>query len=66
MMTLPSPVGLMKESCFSAVMPVMGWNQWVKCVTPFSMAQSFMALATTLATAMSRVLPSWMVLRSAL
>ena len=25
--TLPSPVGLMKESCFSAVMPVMGWNQ---------------------------------------
>ena len=30
MITLPSPVGEMKESCFTAVMPVMGWNQWVK------------------------------------
>ncbi len=30
-------------------MPVMGWNQWVKWVAPFSIAQSFMALATTLA-----------------
>ena len=29
MMTLPSAVGEMKLSCFSAVMPVMGWNQWV-------------------------------------
>ncbi len=28
-MILPSEVGLMKESCFSAVMPVIGWNQWV-------------------------------------
>ena len=66
MITPPSGVGLMKESCFSAVMPVMGWNQWVKCVTPFSVAQSFMALATTLATAISNGLPSWMVLRKAL
>ena len=29
MMTLPSPTGVMKLSCFSAVTPVMGWNQWV-------------------------------------
>ena len=29
MMTLPSFCGLMKESCFSAVVPVSGWNQWV-------------------------------------
>jgi hypothetical protein len=27
--TLPSAVGAMKESCFSAVSPVGGWNQWV-------------------------------------
>ena len=29
MMTPPSAVGEMKLSCFSAVMPVSGWNQWV-------------------------------------
>ena len=29
MTALPSPVGFRKESCFSAVMPVSGWNQWV-------------------------------------
>ena len=23
------PWGVMKPSCFSAVKPVMGWNQWV-------------------------------------
>ena len=28
-MILPSPVGEMKLSCFSAVEPVRGWNQWV-------------------------------------
>ena len=39
--------GVMNASCFSAVMPVIGWNQWVKWVAPFSMAQFFMALATT-------------------
>ena len=60
MMTLPPPTGAMKLSCFSAVMPVMGWNQWVKWVAPFSMAQSFMALATTAAAALSRRLPSFM------
>ena len=56
----PSPTGDMKLSCFSAVMPVMGWNQWVKWVAPCSMAQSFMALATTLAIETSRRLPSRM------
>ena len=61
MMTVPSAQGEMKESCFSAVMPVIGWNQWVKWVAPFSMAQSFMALATTLATAGSSFLPICMV-----
>jgi hypothetical protein len=25
----PSAVGDRKESCFSAVIPVSGWNQWV-------------------------------------
>ena len=29
MITLPSGAGEMKESCFSAVIPVRGWNQWV-------------------------------------
>ena len=59
-MTRPPPTGVMKLSCFSAVTPVMGWNQWVKCVAPFSMAQSFMALATTEAAAESRRRPSFM------
>ncbi len=26
---LPSPLGSKKESCFSAVRPVSGWNMWV-------------------------------------
>ena len=55
MITWPSPVGEMKLSCFSAVTPVIGWNQWVKWVTPFSIAQSFIALATMLATFKSRL-----------
>ena len=29
MMAQPSSVGSMKLSCFSEVMPVSGWNQWV-------------------------------------
>ena len=29
MMAVPSPTGLTKPSCFSLVMPVRGWNQWV-------------------------------------
>ena len=40
---------LMKPSCFSAVTPVSGWNQWVKCVAPCSSAQFFMASAMSLA-----------------
>ena len=51
----------MKLSCFSAVMPVMGWNQWVKWVAPFSTAQSFMAAATAFATDKSSLVPSSMV-----
>ena len=66
MMTFPPGLGEMKLSCFSAVTPVMGWNQWVKWVAPFSMAQSFMALATTVATLGSRCLPCLMVRCSAL
>ena len=29
MSAVPFGPGLMKESCFSAVEPVIGWNQWV-------------------------------------
>ena len=29
MSTRPPGSGEMKLSCFSAVTPVMGWNQWV-------------------------------------
>ena len=61
MMTLPSSVGLIKASCFSAVAPVIGWNQWVKWVAPSSIAQSFIALATTSAASFSRGVPSRMV-----
>ena len=49
-MTVPSFIGLMKESCFSAVVPVSGWNQWVKCVAPLEMAHSFIAQAVASAT----------------
>ena len=65
MMTDPSPQGERKASCFSAVMPVMGWNQCVKWVAPLPTAQSFMAAATTSATAGSRAVPSLMVRRRA-
>ena len=60
MMILPPSTGEMKLSCFSAVMPVMGWNQCVKWVTPFSIAQSFMALATTSAVSLSSLAPNLM------
>src|SRR3954468_19115932 len=43
---VPAPVGAKKESCFSAVEPVSGWNQCVKWVAPFSIAHSFIAEAT--------------------
>ena len=63
MMTLPSGEGEIKLSCFSAVMPVRGWNQWVKWVAPWATAQTFIAWATALATPMSSSFPSSMVLR---
>ena len=43
---LPLTGRVMKLSCFSAVVPVRGWNQWVLWVAPFSTAQSFISLAT--------------------
>ena len=60
MITLPPSIGEIKLSCFSAVMPVIGWNQWVKWVAPFSIAQSFIAFATMLAASLSRRFPSLM------
>ena len=66
MITSPFSVGVMKLSCFSAVNPVMGWNQWVKWVAPFSTAHSFMATATELATSSSRWVPFSMVFFKAL
>ena len=52
--TPPSGEGDMKLSCFSAVTPVSGWNQCVKCVAPFSIAQFFISSATASATFSSR------------
>lgn len=50
----------MKDSCFSAVSPVIGWNQCEKCVAPFSIAQSFIAFATTSAISCdSSFSPAW-------
>ncbi len=66
MMTSLSLTGVMNASCFSAVKPVIGWNQWVKCVAPFSIAQSFMALATTSAMSRSSSQPLSIARRSAL
>jgi hypothetical protein len=57
MMILPPPMGLIKLSCFSAVMPVKGWNQWVKCVAPCSSAQVFMASAISFAAVSGSGLP---------
>src|SRR5215217_3228399 len=37
---------LRKASCFSAVRPVCGWNQCVKCVTHRLIAHSLMTCAT--------------------
>ena len=64
MITPPSGEGEMKLSCFSAVMPVSGWNQCVKCVAPRSTAHSFIASATAFATLISSSLPSSIVCRS--
>ena len=46
-----------KASCFSAVSPVCGWNQCVKCVAPCVIAHSLMACATRGATSTSSFLP---------
>src|ERR1051325_4481531 len=46
-----------KASCFSAVSPVCGWNQCVKCVAPRLIAHSLMAFATAGATSVSSFLP---------
>ncbi len=55
----------MNESCFSAVSPVSGWNQCVKCVAPRSVAHSFIASATASATPGSSSDPFWIVSSSA-
>ena len=55
MMIPPSGDGEIKLSCFC---PVIGWNQCVKCVAPFEIAQFFMALATGFATEISNGAPS--------
>ena len=57
MTTVPSPTGSIKLSCFSAVTPVMGWNQWVKWVAPFSRAHCFMASAISFAAESSSWVP---------
>jgi hypothetical protein len=46
-----------KASCFSAVSPVCGWNQCVKCVAPRSSAHSRIACATRGATSRSSFFP---------
>jgi hypothetical protein len=48
---VPSPAGPKKESCFSAVEPVRGWNQCVKWLAPRSSAHSRIAEATVSASA---------------
>ena len=53
----PSSSKVRKASCFSAVSPVWGWNQWQKCVAPLLSAHSFTAWATSLAMAGSSLLP---------
>src|SRR6185436_17484112 len=44
-------------SCFSAVRPVCGWNQWQKWLAPLPSAHSLIACATSLAMAGSRRVP---------
>ena len=56
--TQPDLSTVRKLSCFSAVMPVIGWNQCVKCVAPLLTAHSFIEAATISATSSSRALPS--------
>src|SRR5712691_1035497 len=58
---IPSSSKVRKASCFSAVRPVCGWNQWQKWVAPFSSAHSFTACATSFAIAGSSLAPRRMV-----
>ena len=58
MQIFPPPTGEMKLSCFSAVKPVIGRNQCVKCVAPRSSAQTFMPSAMAPATSSVSGLPS--------
>ena len=62
----PLPSGFRKESCFSAVIPVIGWNQCEKWVAPLSIAQAFIACATALAIFSLRSSPLSMVFLSSL
>ena len=62
----PLPSGLRKESCFSAVIPVIGWNQCEKWVAPLSTAQAFIACATALAIFSFKSSPLSMVFLSSL
>ena len=57
----PFAPGAIKASCFSAVIPVSGWNQWVKCVAPFSIAHSFIAAATGVAMCLASGAPRFIV-----
>src|SRR5690606_15158195 len=54
-----------KLSCFSAVPPVSGWNQCVKCVAPLLMAHDFTAMATApavVASIFSPLIMAWLTL----
>jgi hypothetical protein len=53
----PSSSKVRNESCFSAVRPVCGWNQWQKWVAPFSRAHSLTAWATSFAIEASSLVP---------
>src|SRR4030095_6502573 len=50
---VPSLFMVKNESCFSAVVPVNGWNQCVKWVTPLLSAHALIPEAIWLATLLS-------------
>ena len=56
---LPCSFLEIKLSCFSALIPINGWNQCVKCVAPCSIAQFFISLAIILHVSSSSVKFSW-------
>jgi hypothetical protein len=53
----PSSSKVRKASCFSAVSPVCGWNQWQKWLAPLPRPHSLIACATSCAMAGSRWVP---------